>query len=57
MAGVIACSNVTDSLFMALSAVGTSILLAMGLEIPHIFLLMALLTVIAALVIRRAVRE
>ena len=56
MAGVIACSNVSDSLFMVLSAVGTSILLAMGLEIPHIFLIMALLTIVAALVIRKAVR-
>ena len=57
MAGVIACSNVMDSLFMVMSAVGTSILLTMGLEIPHIFLVIAVLTVVAAFVIRKAVHE
>jgi len=57
MAGVIACSNVSDSLFMVVSAVGTSILLAMGLEIPYIFLIMAVLTAIAAFIIRRTVHD
>ena len=57
LAGVIACSNVSDSLFMVLSAAVTSVLLAIGLDIPHIFLVMAVLTAIAALVIRRAVRD
>jgi len=57
LAGVIACSNVSDSLFMVLSAVGTSVLLAMGMEIPHIFLITALLTIAAAFVIRKAVQE
>jgi len=57
MASVIACSNVSDSLFMVLSAVGASILLAMGLEIPHIFLIMAILTAIAAIIIRRTVQD
>jgi membrane protein implicated in regulation of membrane protease activity len=46
-----------DSLFMVLSAVGTSALLAAGLSIPHIFLVMAALTVAAAVVIRRTVRD
>jgi acyl-[acyl-carrier-protein]-phospholipid O-acyltransferase/long-chain-fatty-acid--[acyl-carrier-protein] ligase len=56
MAGVIACTNVTDSLFMVLSAVGTSLLLAAGLSIPQIFLAMAILTIVAAVFIRAAVR-
>lgn len=56
MAGVIACSNITDSLFMVISAVGTSLLLTAGLSIPQIFLVMAILTVIAAGFIRKAVR-
>jgi subtilase family serine protease len=57
MAGVIACTNITDSLFMVLSAVGTSILLAAGLSIPQIFLVMAILTIVAAVFIRAAVHE
>jgi acyl-[acyl-carrier-protein]-phospholipid O-acyltransferase/long-chain-fatty-acid--[acyl-carrier-protein] ligase len=57
MAGVIACTNVTDSLFMVLSAVGTSLLLAAGFSIPQIFLAMAVLTVVAAVLIRAAVRD
>ncbi|MCL1941600.1 MAG: hypothetical protein FWG09_06620, partial [Synergistaceae bacterium] len=57
MAGVIACSNVSDSLFMVASAVGTSLLLTMGFSIPDIFWVMAVLTVAAAFVIRKAVRE
>jgi len=57
MAGVIACSNVSDSLFMVLSAVGTSILLTIGLDIPHIFLVMAVLTFIATFIVRRAVND
>lgn len=57
MAGVIACSNVTDSLFMVVSAVGSGLLLTAGLEIPQIFLVMAVLTVLAAILIRRGVRR
>jgi acyl-[acyl-carrier-protein]-phospholipid O-acyltransferase/long-chain-fatty-acid--[acyl-carrier-protein] ligase len=57
MAGVIACTNITDSLFMVLSAVGTSLLLATGLSIPQIFLVMAILTIVAAAFIRAAVRD
>ncbi|MDR2175748.1 MAG: MFS transporter [Synergistaceae bacterium] len=56
MAGVIACTNVTDSLFIVLSAVGSSLLLALGFSIPQIFLSMAVLTVAAAFFIRSAVR-
>ena len=57
MAGVIACTNITDSLFMVLSAVGTSIFLTLGYSIPDIFWVMAILTIVAAFVIRKAVRE
>ncbi|MDR2179664.1 MAG: MFS transporter [Synergistaceae bacterium] len=57
MAGVIACSNITDSIFMVLSALGTSLLLAAGFSIPQIFLVMALLTIVAAMFIRTAVRD
>ena len=57
MAGVIACSNVTDSLFMVVSAVGSGFLLTAGLEIPQIFLVMAVLTVLAAILIRKGVRR
>ena len=57
MARVIACTNIMDSLFMVLSAVGTTALLAMGVSIPRIFLIMAILTVIAAVLIRRTVHD
>jgi membrane protein implicated in regulation of membrane protease activity len=40
-----------------LSAVGSSILLALGFSIPQIFLAMAVLTVAAAFFIRAAVRD
>lgn len=56
MAGVIACSNVIDSLFMVISAVAAGTLLAMGLEIPHIFLYMAVLAAMAAFFIHKVVR-
>ncbi len=55
MAGVVACTNVTDSFFMVLSAIGSGLLLAAGLQIPQIFLVMAALTVLAAFLIRRGV--
>ena len=57
MATVIACTNIMDSLFMVLSAVGPSVLLMAGFSIPQIFLVMALLTVIAAFVIRGTVHD
>ena len=57
MAGVITCSNVTDSLFMVLSTAGSGLLLAAGFRIPQIFLVMAVLTVLAALLIHRGVRQ
>ena len=56
MARVMACSNIMDSLFMVISAVGTTILLALGVNIPDIFLVMAFFTVIAAYVVGKTVR-
>lgn len=56
MARVMACSNIMDSLFMVASAIGTTILLAMGVSIPDIFLVMAFFTVIAAYIVRKTVR-
>jgi len=55
MAGVVACSNVSDSFFMVVSAVVTSVLLAMGMDIPHIFMIMSVLTLAVAIVIRKYV--
>ncbi|MBP8784355.1 MAG: MFS transporter [Synergistaceae bacterium] len=56
MARVMACSNIMDSLFMVISAVGTTILLTLGVNIPDIFLVMAFFTVIAAYIVRKTVR-
>ncbi len=57
MATVTACGNVSDSFFMVMSSLGTTILLELGLSIPQIFLVVAVLTAVAAAVIRGAVRE
>lgn len=57
LAGVTACTNVMDSLFMVISSVATTAMLAAGLSIPQIFLAMAGLTGIAAWIIRGAVRD
>ena len=58
IASVIACSNIMDSLFMTISAVGVIYLLRRwSFSIPQIFLAMALLTIIAAFVIRITVRD
>ena len=42
---------------MVVSAVGSGFLLTAGLEIPQIFLVMAVLTVLAAILIRKGVRR
>ncbi len=57
MARVVACINVTDSLFMVLSAVGTTLLLALRFSVPQIFLVMAILTLAAAWLIGRTVKD
>ena len=53
VSSVIACSNITDSLFMAGSALGAGLLLSRGWDIPQIFLLMAPTTAIVGLLIWR----
>jgi len=55
IAGVIACANVSDSFFMVLSAVAASVLLAIGFDIPHLFLVMSVLTLAVAAAIRKYV--
>ena len=51
LSGVIACANITDSIFMAVAAVGASILISMGVTIPQIFLSVALPTLIVGLAV------
>ncbi len=51
LSSVIACSNITDSLFMAVAAVGVSILISMGVSIPQIFLSVAPLTFVVGLAV------
>lgn len=57
LASVTACVNIMDSLFMVLASVGTAILLMIGFSIPQVFLVMAVLTVFAAMIIRGAVND
>lgn len=56
-AKVIACGNITDSLFMVVSSGGSMILLKIGCSIPQIFLAAALLTIVVLPVVRRAIRS
>ena len=51
VSGVIACSNISDSVFMALAAVGASVLITMGLSIPQLFLTMGPTTFIVGLLV------
>lgn len=52
VSGVIACSNISDSLFMVLSALGAGILLSMGFETAQIFLITGILTFIVGIIIK-----
>ena len=54
LAQVTACTNVMDSLFMVLASAATAAMLAVGMEIPQIFLALALMTLAAAWIIRRS---
>jgi acyl-[acyl-carrier-protein]-phospholipid O-acyltransferase/long-chain-fatty-acid--[acyl-carrier-protein] ligase len=56
LASVTACTNIMDSLFMVISSLLTTAMLAAGMSIPQVFLLMAVLTLIAAWIIGRTVR-
>ena len=51
VSGVIACSNISDSVFMALAAVGASVLISMGVSIPQLFLTMGPTTFIVGLLV------
>ena len=51
VSGVIACSNITDSIFMAVAAVGASLLISLGVSIPQIFLTMGPTTFIIGLLV------
>ncbi|MBQ7170524.1 MAG: MFS transporter [Synergistaceae bacterium] len=51
VSGVIACSNITDSIFMALAAVGASVLISLGVSIPQLFLTMGPTTFIVGLLV------
>ncbi|MDR0653817.1 MAG: MFS transporter [Synergistaceae bacterium] len=57
LAGVTACTNITDSAFMVLSSLAAAAMLRAGFTIPQIFLVTAALTIVASFVIRAAVRE
>lgn len=53
VSGVIACSNISDSIFMAVAAVMASVLISTGLSIPQIFLTMGPTTFIVGLLVGR----
>ena len=52
VSGVIACSNITDSIFMAVAALGAGVLISLGLSIAQIFLIMAPTTFLVGLAVR-----
>jgi acyl-[acyl-carrier-protein]-phospholipid O-acyltransferase/long-chain-fatty-acid--[acyl-carrier-protein] ligase len=54
LASVTACTNIMDSLFMVVSSVMTTAMLALGISIPQVFLAMALLTLAAAAILSAA---
>ncbi len=51
VSGVIACSNISDSVFMVLAAVGASVLISLGASIPQLFLTMGPATFIVGLLV------
>lgn len=51
VSGVIACSNITDSLFMAAAAVGASVLISIGVTIPELFFTMGPSTFLVGLLV------
>ncbi|MBQ7594246.1 MAG: MFS transporter [Synergistaceae bacterium] len=51
VSGVIACSNITDSIFMALAALGAGVLISWGVSIPQLFLTMGPTTFIVGLLV------
>ena len=51
VSSVIACSNISDSIFMAVAALGASVLIAQGISIPQLFLTMGPTTFIVGLLV------
>ncbi|MBQ3345709.1 MAG: MFS transporter [Synergistaceae bacterium] len=51
VSGVIACSNITDSIFMAIAALGAGVLISWGISIPQLFLTMGPTTFIVGLLV------
>ncbi|MBR0094579.1 MAG: hypothetical protein IJP91_04815, partial [Synergistaceae bacterium] len=51
VSGVIACSNISDSIFMAVAALGAGVLISWGVSIPQIFLTMGPSTFIVGLLV------
>jgi len=51
VSGVIACSNISDSIFMAVAALGAGFLISWGVSIPQIFLTMGPSTFIVGLLV------
>ena len=51
VSGVIACSNISDSIFMAVAALGAGVLISRGVSIPQIFLTMGPSTFIVGLLV------
>ena len=51
VSGVIACSNISDSVFMAIAALGAGVLISWGISIPQLFLTMGPTTFIVGLLV------
>ena len=51
VSSVIACSNISDSIFMAVAALGASVLIAQGVSIPQLFLTMGPTTFVVGLLV------
>ena len=51
VSGVIACSNISDSVFMAVAALGASLLISWGVSIPQLFLTMGPSTFVIGLLV------
>ena len=51
VSGVIACLNITDSIFMAIAALGAGVLISWGISIPQLFLTMGPTTFIVGLLV------
>ena len=57
VSGVIACSNIMDSLFMVVSALGSGLLLSHGWDIAQLFILMGPLTTMVGVLIYLYVQD